>query len=121
MSYTIDSRRAMRFSVDGWVENTSPINPRAPGSAMHAKAIDLMLSNDFVRAAVLIFRNAFANANGLRVMCAPVASAADSRLRDTANRKIGVIIVLNTKNANHTINKTAPDLLSSLSHIVCDF
>ena len=69
--YTIDCNRAMRFSVDGCVENTSPSNPRAPGSAMHANAIDFILSKLFVRDAPLILRNALASPIGFRVMCAP--------------------------------------------------
>ena len=64
----------------------------------------------------MILRSAFASAIGLCVICAPVASAAYSRLRDTAIRKIGVIIQLNTINASHTIIRiAAPLFLLSLS------
>ena len=66
----------MRFSGAGCVENTSPINPRAPGSAMHAIANERIAPSFLLSLFPLIFRRAFASPIGLRVICAPVASAA---------------------------------------------
>ena len=104
----IDSRRSIRFFTGGCVANRSPINSRgADGFAIHTADIDFTLSMHSTRESVVILRNADANAAGLRVMCAPVASAAYSRLRDIAMRNRGVISVLNTINASQTISNTA--------------
>ena len=112
----IDSNRLILFSTGGWVAIKSPINSRgAPGFAIHTDAMDFTRSIDSTRESVVIFFNADARACGLRVMCAPVASAAYSRLRDTASRNSGVIIKLNTENASHTINSIAAPFPRSLS------
>ena len=94
----------------------SPISSRdVVGLAIYIDAIDLILDAVLTFGFVLILRNADANATGLRVICAPVASAAYSRFLDTAICNRGLIIALNTVNANHTIIKMAPLLLLSLS------
>ena len=107
----IDCNRAMRFSIDGWVAIILDIaRCGCPGNAMQAVDMDVMRSNASTRGSVDILRRADAKAAGSRVMCAPVASAAYSRLRDTAMRSIGEINQLNTTNANQTINSIAPAL-----------
>ena len=70
---------------------------------MKTDDIDFIWPDPWMPELVLILRSADANARGLRVMYAPVASAAYSRFLDIAMRNNGVIIRLNTKNANHTI------------------
>ena len=112
----IDSSRLILLFTGGWVAIKSLINSRgAPGFAMQTDAMDFIRSIDSMRESVVIFFSADANAIGLRVMCAPVASAAYSRLRDTAMRNSGVIIKLNTENASHTIINIAALLPRSLS------
>ena len=100
----IDSNRLIRLSTGGCVAINSDINSRGrPGYAIQIAAIDFALSIDSILESVLILRSALANAFGLRVINAPVESAAYSRFLDIAMRNNGVIIVLNTAKANHTI------------------
>ena len=102
----------MRLSIDGWVAINFVLDAawRCPGYAIHAIDIDCILSNASTRESDDILCSADASDSGSRVMCAPVASAEYSRLRDTAIRSSGLIIKLNTMNASHTINNIAPKL-----------
>ena len=116
MPGAMDSRRSMRLSIGGCVAVSFVFKVawRCPGYAMQTVDIDGMRSKASMRESVEILCNADANDNGSRVICAPVASAEYSRLRDIAIRNSGLIIKLNTMNANHTMNNIAPELLRSL-------
>ncbi len=110
----------MRLSTGGWVDIKPPNSARGDGDAINIDAMELVLfwfdSDD----CPLILRSADANASGLRVMYAPVASAAYSRLRDIAMRNNGVIMALNITNASHTMINTTCVLVLSLSSLdVC--
>ena len=75
----------IRFLIGGCVAINSDINERGlVGDAINIDAIDWVLSICSMRESVLIFCSADANAWGLRVINAPVASAAYSRLREIA-------------------------------------